>query len=209
MAVMEAERRSISAPFREGIPAQGGIEEPEPYTSDEFAALAANYPDLRIELTQEGELIIMPPAGGETGSKNADLIADLVIWNRVGKAGKVFDSSTGFLLPNGAKRSPDAAWLPIAEWEALSAEERQELPPLCPGFVIELRSRTDRLSTVQEKMREYIENGTRLGWLIDPKSQRVEIYRAGQAIEIMDNPTSLSGEEVLPGFVLSLTGILE
>lgn len=203
MAVLEAERKPIS------IPPQEGVEEPEPYTSEEFAAFAANYPDLRMELTREGELIIMPPAGGETGSKNADLTADLVIWNRIGKTGKVFDSSTGFVLPNGAKRSPDASWLPAAEWEALSSEKRQEFLPLCPSFVIELRSRTDRLSTVQEKMREYRDNGARLGWLIDPQSRRVEIYRPGQEVEILDSPASISGEDVLPGFTLSLSGILD
>jgi Uma2 family endonuclease len=202
MAVLEAERKPISKPAP-----QTGVEEPEPYLSEEFAAFAANYPDLRIELTRDGELIIMPPAGGETGSKNADLTADLVIWNRAEKTGKVFDSSTGFVLPNGAKRSPDASWISITEWEALSTEERQQFLPLCPIFVIELRSRTDRLSTVQEKMREYRDNGTRLGWLIDPKSERVEIYRPGQEIEILDAPASLSGEDVLPGFTLSLQGI--
>ncbi len=201
MAVMEAERKPIAIK-------QAGIEEPEPYTAKDFARLAADYPDLRIEMTREGEIIIMPPAGGETGSKNADLTADLVIWNRAEKTGKVFDSSTGFVLPNGAKRSPDASWVPVAEWEALSLEERQQFLPLCPTFVIELRSRTDRLSTVQQKMGEYRDNGARLGWLIDPKSKRVEVYRAGQEVEILDSPTSLSGEDVLPGFVLDLTGIL-
>jgi len=202
MVVIEAERKPILVSNR------GVVEEPEPYTSEEFATLTATYPDLRMELTQEGELIIMPPAGGETGSKNADLTADLVIWNRTAQMGKVFDSSTGFVLPNEAKRSPDASWVPIAEWEALSSEERQEFPPLCPSFVIELRSRMDRLSTVQEKMREYIDNGAKLGWLIDPRSRRVEIYRTGQEVEIVDAPASLSGEDVLPDFVLSLKGIL-
>ena len=202
MVVIEAERKPILVSNR------GVVEEPEPYTSEEFATLTATYPDLRMELTQEGELIIMPPAGGETGSKNADLTADLVIWNRTAQMGKVFDSSTGFVLPNEAKRSPDASWVPIAEWEALSSEECQEFPPLCPSFVIELRSRTDRLSTVQEKMREYIDNGAKLGWLIDPRSRRVEIYRTGQEVEIVDAPASLSGEDVLPDFVLSLKGIL-
>lgn len=202
MAVLEAERKPTAKPQ------SMEVEEPEPYTLEEFAGLAANYPDLRMELTREGVIIILPPAGGETGSKNADLTADVVIWNRAGKTGKVFDSSTGFVLPNGAKRSPDASWIPVAKWEALSLEERQEFLPLCPDFVIELRSRTDRLSTVQEKMREYMDNGAKLGWLVDPKSCRVEIYRPGQEVEIVDNPASLSGEDVLPGFVLNLGGIL-
>ena len=198
----------LEAPCQPKIQISHGVEDPEPYTSEEFAALAASYPDLRMELTREGEFIIMPPAGGETGSRNADLTADLVVWNRIEKTGKVFDSSTGFVLSNGAKRSPDASWVPAAEWEALSSEERQQFLPLCPSFVIELRSRTDRLSTVQGKMREYRDNGARLGWLIDPKSKRVEIYRPGQDIEIVNAPVSLSGEDVLPGFVLNLEDIL-
>ena len=202
MAVLEAERRTISTPSR------SGVEEPEPYTSEEFAAFAANYPDLRTELTREGELIIMPPAFSETGSKNADLTADLVIWNRQSKTGKVFDSSSGFTLQGGAKRSPDTAWVDQGRWSALTEGERQGFSQICPDFVIELRSRTDRLSAVQKKMREYRDNGARLGWLIDPKSHRVEIYRPGQEVEILDNPTSLSGEDVLPGFVLDLAGIL-
>ena len=198
----------LEAPCQPKIQISHGVEDPEPYTSEEFAALAASYPDLRMELTREGEFIIMPPAGGETGSRNADLTADLVVWNRIEKTGKVFDSSTGFVLSNGAKRSPDASWVPAAEWEALSSEERQQFLPLCPSFVIELRSRTDRLSTVQGKMREYRDNGARLGWLIDPKSKRVEIYRPGQDIEIVNAPVSLSGEDVLPGFALNLEDIL-
>ena len=202
MAVLEAQRKPIAKYHL------AGVEEPEPYTSEEFAALAASYPELRMEMTREGEIVIMPPAGGETGSRNADLTADLVIWNRGEKTGKVFDSSTGFVLPNGAKRSPDASWVPNTEWVTLSAEERREFPPLCPSFVIELRSRTDRLSTVQEKMREYLDNGAKLGWLLDPKSRRVEVYRPGREVEVLDNPVSLSGEDVLPGFVLSLEGIL-
>ena len=180
----------------------------EPYTPEEFAALAANYPDLRMELTQEGELVIMPPAFPETGSKNADVTADLVIWNRRAKTGKVFDSSSGFTLPNRAKRSPDTAWIEQSRWAALSESERKDFSPICPDFVVELRSTTDRMSALQKKMCEYRDNGARLGWLIDPKSRRVEVYRPGQEVEILDNPESLFGEDVLPGFVLSLKGIL-
>ena len=202
MAVLEAERKPISN-FR-----FMGVEEPQPYTSEQFAVLAANYPDLRMELTREGELVIMPPPFSETGSKNADLTADLVIWNRKTKLGKVFDSSSVFTLPTGAKRSPDTAWVKQDRWEALTEEERQGFSRICPDFVVELRSTTDRLSAVQSKMGEYMDNGAKLGWLLDPKSRRVEIYRAGQEAEIRDNPASLSGEDVLPGFVLSLEGIL-
>ena len=200
MAVLEAQRQ--------GIVTSPGLEKPGPYTSEEFAAFAASYPDLRAELTREGELVIMPPAGGEMGTRNADLTADLVIWNRAEKTGKVFDSSTGFVLPNGAKRSPDAAWITAATWQALSSEERQQFLPLCPDFVVELRSKTDRLSTIQEKMHEYRDNGTRLGWLLDPQSKRVEIYRPNHEVQIVDSPMTLSGEDVLPGFTLSLEGIL-
>lgn len=198
----------------EGVrPRPGAREEsredaPEPYTQQEFEALAASYPELRMELTSEGKLIIVPPAGGESGRRNADLTADLVIWNRGTQAGVVFDSSTGFILPNGADRSPDAAWVERARWEALSQQQREKYLPLCPDFVIELLSRTDSLVETQEKMREYLDNGARLGWLINPRRKQVEMYRPGQEVEILDNPASVSGEPVLPGFTLDLKGIL-
>lgn len=201
MAVLEAERKPVSKPQ------QAGVEEPEPYTSEEFTALAASYPDLRMELTREGELILMPPTFTETGNKNFKLIARFGIWSEANDLGNGYDSSTVFTLPNGAKRSPDLSWITKVRWEALDKEEQKEFALICPDFVAELRSKTDRLSAVQKKMREYMENGARLGWLIDPKSQRVEIYRPGQEVEILDNPISLSGEEVLPGFVLRLEGI--
>ena len=202
MAVLEAERRAFPAPVREAV------EEPEPCTSEEYAAFVAAYPDLRTELTQAGELVIMPPTFSETGSKNADLTADLVIWNRRTKMGKVFDSSSVFTLPTGAKRSPDTAWVEQGRWDALTEDERQGFSQICPDFVVELRSSTDRLSAVQKKMREYMGNGARLGWLLDPQSKRVEIYRPHQEVQIVDSPATLSGEDVLPGFVLDLTGIL-
>jgi len=201
MAVLEVQRQGRTA-------VSHGIEEPKPYSSAEFARLAAQYPELRMERTREGEIIIMPPAGSESGGRNADLTADVVIWNRKTKLGKVFDSSSGFTLPSGAERSPDTGWIEISRWEALTPEKRKGFAHICPDFVVELRSDTDRLSAVQKKMHEYRENGARLGWLIDPISRRVEIYRSGQEVEILDNPASLSGEDVLPGFVLDLTGIL-
>ena len=208
MAAIEAERRPISAPTQAGMQTRGVIEEPRPYTPEEFAAFVANHPELRTELTQEGELVIMPPAFSETGSKNADVTADLVVWNRMGKTGKVFDSSSGFTLPSGARRSPDTAWIAQARWDSLTEDQRKGFSQICPDFVVELRSSTDRLSAVQAKLIEYRDNGARLGWLIDPQNHRVEIYRLGQEVEIVDAPTSLSGEELLPGFVLNLTGIL-
>ena len=202
MAVLEAQRQPISRPRQEAV------EEPEPYTAEEFAALAATYPDLRMELTQEGELILMPPTFTDTGMRNFTLIVRFGAWSETDGTGMGADSSTVFTLPNGAKRSPDLSWVTKARWDALNQEERKEFARICPDFVVELRSRTDRLSTVQKKMREYRDNGARLGWLIDPKSKRVEIYRAGQEVEIRDAPTSLSGEDVLPGFTLNLEGIL-
>ena len=166
----------------------------------------------RMELTAEGELIIMPPTGGESGIRNSDLNADLAIWNRQTRLGYVFDSSTIFRLPNGAKRSPDVSWVMRERWEALSAEDRRGFPPLCPDFVIELRSETDSLPPLQRKMRDYLTNGLRLGWLIDPQTPLVEIYRSNQDVEtqsfsVEQTPPTLSGESVLPGFILDLAPI--
>lgn len=146
----------------------------------------------------------MAPTGGESGKRNADLTTDLNIWNRQTKLGIVFDSSTGFKLPNGAERSPDTSWVKLDRWNTLSSEQRQKFVPLCPDFAIELRSETDSIKTLREKMREYLDNGLRLGWLIDPKTQSVEIYRPGQGVETLKSPSTLSEEDVLPGFVLNL-----
>ncbi len=178
-----------------------------PYTPEEFARFCADYPDLRTELTPLGELVIMPPAGDESSLRNADLTADLVIWNRTARLGKVFDSSAGFLFPNGAIRSPDASWVAQPRWDALPAEQRGRFSPLAPGFVVELLSPTDRLSTTQAKMREYMENGVRLGWLINPRDKTVELSGIGREVEVLTCPSSLSGEDVLPGFILDLTSI--
>ena len=177
-------------------------------TDEQFYQLCQANRDLRLEMTAQGELIIMPPTGGETGKRNSDLTADLVIWNRQNKLGIVFDSSTGFILPNGAKRSPDAAWIPTDKWDALTLEQKQKFLPLCPDFVIELRSPTDKLKTLQAKMQEYIENGTCLGWLINPQDKQVEVYRQNQEVEVLNFPGNLSGENVLPGFILNLELIL-
>jgi len=150
----------------------------------------------------------MPPTGGETGNRNAKLTIRLGNWAEADGTGITFDSSTGFKLPNGANRSPDAAWILLTRWETLTPEQRCRFPPIAPDFVIELRSDTDSLTTTQSKMEEYIDNGVRLGWLLNPQDQQVEIYRQGQDKEVLSNPISLSGEEVLPGFVLELRGIL-
>lgn len=173
-------------------------------THEEFEQLCHDNPDRSLELTASGELIVMPPVGGESGNYESELGIDLGNWNRQTRLGKTFSSSTVFVLPNGAQRSPDAAWVELSRWSALTPEQRTKFPPLAPDFVIELRSATDRLPPLQEKMEEYRANGVRLGWLIDPQQQRVEIYRLGQEVELLASPSSLSGEDILPGFVLNL-----
>ncbi|MFQ5856896.1 MAG: Uma2 family endonuclease [Anaerolineae bacterium] len=160
--------------------------------------------DLRIELTSGGDLIIMTPTGGETGRINFTLTALFGVWVEADGTGIGFDSSTGFTLPNGAKRSPDAAWVKRSRWEALTEEERAKFPPLCPDFVVELRSRSDAIGTLKEKMEEYIANGAQLGWLIDPIEQKVYIYHPSAEVVCLENPETVSGDPVLPGFVLDL-----
>lgn len=173
-------------------------------TDEQFYQLCISNPDIPLERTAAGVLLIMSPVGGESGNREMEFGADLTIWNRQTKLGKVFSSSTIFRLPGGGSRSPDAAWIECSRWEALTPEQRQKFPPIAPDFVIELRSRTDSLKLLQEKMQEYLESGVRLGWMFDPQNQQVAIYRPGQDIEVRDLPTELSGEEVLPGFVLSV-----
>ena len=177
-------------------------------TDDAFYNLCQANPDLMLERTARGELVIMSPTGGEGGKREADLITDLNIWNRQTQLGIVFSSSSGFKLPNGADRAPDAAWVKLERWQALTLEQQRKFPPLSPDFVVELRSATDELKPLQNKMQEYMDNGVRLGWLINPQEQQVEIYRLGQAVEVLESPKSLFGEEVLPGFVLDLSRIL-
>jgi len=174
----------------------------------EFEQICQANRDLRLERSLKGELIIMAPTGGETGERNSSLNGQLWLWNFQAKLGVVFDSSTGFKLPSGAIRSPDVAWLRTERWQALSAEQKREYIPLCPDFIIELRSATDDLRDIQAKMREYMENGLRLGWLINPEARTVEIYRQDQAIQMLQSPRNLSGEEVLVGFSLNLEGII-
>lgn len=176
-------------------------------TNEQFFQLCQDNQDVRFERNTNGDLIIMPPTGGETGNRNARLTQQLLNWSDKDGTGIVFDSSTGFLLPNGANRSPDAAWIPLERWNRLTPEQQQKFVPLCPDFVIELLSPTDNLKITQEKMREYCENGTRLGWLINRQAKQVEIYRQGKEVEVLDSPTTLSGENVLPGFVLTLEKI--
>jgi Uma2 family endonuclease len=176
-------------------------------TDEQFFELCSANRDIRFERSADGELIIMAPTSGGTGNKNAEISGQLWAWNRQMRLGKAFDSSTGFKLPNGADRSPDASWVRLDRWNALTEAQQDRFIPLAPDFAVELRSKTDVLKTVQAKMREYMDNGVRLGWLIDSKSQRVEIYRPGQEVEVLESPVSLSGEDVLPGFRLDLSSL--
>ena len=174
-------------------------------TRSQFYQLCQANPDLLLERSPQGELIIVTPIGGESGNQEANLIGDLIIWNRQAKLGMVFSSQTVFSLPGGGDRSPDVAWVKLERWEALSPEEREGFPPICPDFLIELRSRTDRLKPLQNKMQEYLASGLRLGWLINRKSKQVEIYRQGKDVEVVAVPVVLSGEDVLPGFSLAFS----
>jgi Uma2 family endonuclease len=174
-------------------------------TEEMFTELAIANRDLRLELTQQGELIIMPPTGGETGERNASIIAQLWWWNQQTKLGKVFDSSTGFKLPNDSIRSPDASWVKQERWDTLSLEQRKKFIPLCPDFLIELLSETDNLTETENKMKEYLEQGLKLGWLIIPNSKQVEIYRPNQEKETVKNTQSLAADNILPEFRLDFS----
>ena len=177
-------------------------------SDEQFFQMCQKNSNYKFERTASGEILIMTPSGSDTGRRNVKITTQLDIWNSKSNLGEVFDSSTGFKLPNGAERSPDVSWVKIERWNALTPEQQEKFAPICPDFVVELRSPSDSLKDLQEKMQEYIENGARLGWLIDRKNKRVEIYRPGKDVEILDNPTSLSGEDVLPGFVLNLQQIM-
>ncbi len=178
-------------------------------TCDQLLALSQLNRDLRMELTAQGDLLIMPPTFGETGNRNALLNAFLTYWALQDGTGVTFDSSTGFTLPNGAIRSPDAAWVKRSRLMALTPEQKQKFLPLCPDFVIELRSASDSLSSLQDKMQEYMDNGAQLGWLIDPQNRHVYLYHPNRQMERLSNATSISGDPLLPGFVLDLKKIWE
>jgi len=181
-------------------------EMPLTVTPEQFAAIAAENPDLRLERAADGALIVNPPTGSDTSRRNVKIVRYLDEWaDRHG--GVCFDSSGGFELPGGGTRAPDAAWVSQESWDALTQEEKESFAPVCPDFVVELRSKRDSLETVRDKMREYTNSGARLGWLIDPQNQRVEIYRPGRDVEILEQPAELSGEDVLPGFVLKRASI--
>jgi len=174
---------------------------------EQFVQLAWVNQNLQLERTATGELIVMPPTGSDTGNKNADILGQLWLWNRQTQLGQIFDSSSGFHLPNGADRSPDVSWISQDRWDTLTPEEKSGFAPLCPDFVLELRSKQDSLESLQQKMQEYQENGAKLGWLIDRSRKKVEIYRPKKSVEVQNSPNSLSGEDILPGFTLDLSEI--
>lgn len=176
-------------------------------SDEEFFEFCQLNRDLRIERTAQHELVIMTPTGSETDERNFDLIGQLWAWAKQDGSGVGFGSSGGFTLPNGAVRSPDAAWIRRDRWDAITPEQRQKFAPICPDFVVELRSVSDRLPTLQSKMEEYIANGTALGWLIDRPACQVYIYQPNQAPICLNHPASLSGDPLLPGFALDLGSI--
>ncbi|MCU0545792.1 MAG: Uma2 family endonuclease [Oscillatoriaceae cyanobacterium Prado104] len=176
-------------------------------TEEQFYVLCQENPDLKLERNAKGELIVMPPTGGETGKRNVKLILQVALWNEQTQLGEVFDSSTGFTLPNKADRSPDVSWVEKSRWEALTPQQREKFIPLCPDFVIEILSPTDSLKKTQDKMQEYRDNGCHLGLLINRKKQELEIYRPDREVEVLQAPQTISVAEVLPGLTLSLQQI--
>jgi len=176
-------------------------------TDERLYELSQANRELRLERTAEGELVIMSPTGGQTSRRNAQIIYSLSEWANRDRTGVVFDSSGGFKLPNGAVRSPDAAWVRFIPWFKLTDEEKEKFVPLCPDFVVELRSASDDISELQAKMQEYLDNGAQLGWLIDPQEKHVYVYRPHAQVETLDNPESVAGDPVLKGFVLHLLEI--
>ncbi|MDY7014228.1 MAG: Uma2 family endonuclease [Cyanobacteriota bacterium] len=176
-------------------------------TEEQFFAFCQLNRELRIERNARGDVIIMTPTGSESGNRNFSLTVQLGVWVERDGTGIGFDSSAGFTLPNGAVRSPDAAWIRRDRWTALSPEQRAKFAPICPDFVVELRSPSDSLRSLQEKMQEYLDNGALLGWLIDRQNRRVYIYRPQREVEVLDNPSTASGEDTLPNFTLNLQAI--
>ncbi len=176
-------------------------------TAAEFWNFCARNRKLRAELTRDGDVIIMPPTGFETSDRNVEIVMQLAIWAKTDKSGKVTESNGGFILKNGAVYAPDASWTQRKRLEQFSAAELKKFLPLCPDFVIELRTESDNLKELQAKMQEYIENGARLGWLIDPKNKQIYVYRPDADTKILQNPQTVSGGDILKGFELDLTEI--
>ena len=205
MIAAKIENREIDYP--ELAPMQLKFHPVVEMTADQFFEFCQLNRDYRIERTASGEIIIMSPTGSETGNRNLKLIQQLANWTDRDGTGIAFDSSTGFILPNGATKSSDAAWVKLEKWNSLTREQQTLFAPICPDFVVELRSPSDRLQSLQEKMLEYIDNGVSLGWSIDRNNRMVYIYRPDAEVEVLDNPSRLRGEGVLPGFVLDLSTI--
>lgn len=178
-----------------------------PISDEQFEQLCAQNRDTKFEMTSQGELIVMSPTGSESGRQNGDLLGQIWYWNRQTKLGVVFDSSTGFTLPNNAKRSPDVSWIKLSRWQELTQTQQRKFAPIAPDFVLELLSPNDRLSDIQDKMQEYQECGVKLGWLICPYEKRVEIYRLEQEVEVLTKPQSLSGENLMTGLTVELQEI--
>ena len=176
-------------------------------TPDEFWQICVRNPNLKAELTKDGDVIIMPPTGYESSEENVEVVRQLSNWAKLDGSGKVTESNGAYILPNGATRAPDAAWIRKDRLEQFTAEQRKKFLPIAPDFVVELRSESDSLTQLQTKMEEWIENGVRLGWLIDTSTTRIHIYRPDTDREILDNPSKVSGDDVLPGFELDLTEI--
>ena len=179
----------------------------QPVTHEQFEQLCRKYRKLRLELTSTGELIVMPPTGAETGRSNAHLTYQLMAWTEKDATGVCFGNTAGFILPNGAIRSPDGSWIKREKWDSLTDQQKKRFSPWCPDFVVELRSPSDRLSELRNKMLEFMENGASLGWLIDPSKRQVYVYRPNQEVITLDNPETVSGDPLLPGFTLILTKI--
>jgi Uma2 family endonuclease len=180
-----------------------------PMSDSQFEQLCAQNQETKFELTSQGELIVMSPTGSESGRQNSDLLGQIWYWNRQSNLGVVFDSSTGFTLPNNAKRSPDVSWIEISRWQELTSKQRRGFAPIAPDFVLELLSPNDRLQDAQQKMAEYLACGVKLGWLIYPDEPRVEIYRWGKDVEVLRDAQSLSGEDLLPGLVVELNEVFK
>ena len=178
-------------------------------SGDEFYDFCMRHEDLNLELSREGDLIIVPPTGGKTGNRNSKLTARIVLWAEKDGTGVTFDSSSMFSLPNGAMRSPDASWIKKERWDALSEKEQEKFSPICPDFVVELRSPSDSLKRLQEKMKEYAANGAQLGGLLDPSTRRVYVYRPGAEVEILEDPEAVSGAPLLRGFTLDVRALWE
>ena len=200
----------IEAPrYREGLPWVVHLARIIKVTAAEFRKVCRDNPDWRFELTAEGDLLIMPPTGGETGARSGRVTAQLILWADRDGSGVVFDSSTGFELPNEAIRSPDAAWVARTRLAQLTRSQKQKFIPLAPDFVVEIKSQTDSMRVLQAKMREFVATGTRLGWLIDPQERTVYVYRPHATVRRVDGPATLAGEPVLPGFTLDLRPVWE